>query len=67
MKLGGLWSDESGQAITEYVLILGAAVFGAVTLMRGLLGSLDRGILRVGASLEKDLKSGKMPVGFWKN
>ncbi len=67
MKLGGLWADESGQGTTEYILILSVALTSAVALTRGILGVLDRGILRVGGALEKDLKSGKMPVGFWKN
>jgi Flp pilus assembly pilin Flp len=60
-------SDESGQAITEYILILSVAVVGASAMARGLLKALDEGILRFGAELEKNLKTGRAPVSIWKN
>lgn len=62
-----LASDQQGQAITEYILILSACVLGAAALARGILGVLDKGILRLGAQLEKDLKTGRAPVNVWKN
>jgi Flp pilus assembly pilin Flp len=62
-----LQDDESGQAVTEYVLILAAAVIGAASLARTLLGVLDQGILKLGGQLEKDLKTGRAPLNVWRN
>lgn len=62
-----LRNDESGQAVTEYILILSAAVIGAAALARTLLGVLDQGILRLGGQLEKDLKTGRAPLNVWRN
>ena len=59
--------DESGQAITEYILLLSVCVFGASALGRGILKSLDAGILKLGGQLEKDLKSGRQALSVWKN
>lgn len=59
--------DEEGQALTEYILILSAAVVGCVTLAKTILGTLDKGILRLGAQLEKDLQTGRAPLSVWKN
>lgn len=59
--------DESGQAITEYVLILGVTTLAAGFLMRQILRVFDGGILRLGGQLEKDLKSGRASLGSWKN
>lgn len=59
--------DESGQATTEYILILSIAVTTAVAFARGILEVLDRGMLRLGGALEKDLKSGREPLSVWRN
>lgn len=59
--------DEEGQAITEYILILSACIFGASTLARGILKALDEGVLKLGGQLEKDLKSGRAPLSAWQN
>lgn len=59
--------EEDGQAITEYILILSACIFGASTLARGILKALDDGVLRLGGWLEKDLKSGRAPLSAWQN
>ncbi|MEK7689508.1 MAG: hypothetical protein AAB425_00650 [Bdellovibrionota bacterium] len=74
-KKRGVWSsfgadllgDQSGQAVVEYALILGAAVAGAVGMARAIFSALDSGILRLGGQLEKDLKSGRAPIDIWKN
>lgn len=58
---------QAGQATTEYVLILGAATFAAIGLTRAIIGVLDRGVLKLGGQLEKDLKSGREPLHAWKN
>jgi hypothetical protein len=59
--------DESGQAITEYVLLMSIALGGAVVFSRGFLKFLDQFTLVFGAQLEKDLKSGRAPNSVWKN
>ncbi len=59
--------EDSGQATVEYILLLSFCVVLAVALTRGILGALDRGVLRLGGQLEKDLKSGRAPLGVWSN
>lgn len=59
--------DESGQSITEYILILSASVVGAGLVSRQVLKALDTGILKLGGQLEKDLKTGRASVGIWQN
>jgi hypothetical protein len=60
-------SDENGQATTEYILILSAAVLGAGALSRGILKAIDDGILYLGGQLEKDLKTGRAPASVYNN
>jgi Flp pilus assembly pilin Flp len=59
--------DESGQGTVEYILILSATVLGAATLGRAALRALDRGSLLIGGQLEKDLKTGRVPLSVWTN
>jgi hypothetical protein len=66
-KLGSLASDEEGQAVLEYILILSAAVVGAGLISRTILNTVDTGILLLGGQLEKDLKTGRLPLDIWKN
>jgi hypothetical protein len=63
----GFLRDDKGQATLEYILILSAAVLGAAAISRSILSALDRGILHLGAELEKDLRTGRLPVNVWKN
>lgn len=60
-------ADESGQATTEYILILSVTVVGASALARTVLRALDNGVLKMGAELEKNLKTGRAPVNVWSN
>jgi Flp pilus assembly pilin Flp len=62
-----LISEETGQGTVEYLVILSAAVVGAVSLARQILTALDGGMVRLGAQLEQDLKTGRTPLGIWKN
>lgn len=59
--------EDSGQAITEYILLLSVTVIGVGALMRGILAALDRGILTLGSAMERDLKTGRADVSIWKN
>ena len=59
--------DTSGQATVEYILILSFCVVSAVAMAKGILTVLDKGILRLGGQLEKDLKTGRAPLGVWTN
>jgi hypothetical protein len=59
--------DERGQGTVEYILIISACVLGATQMARVFLRVLDEGILRLGAQLEKDLKTGRAPLYVWKN
>jgi hypothetical protein len=58
---------QSGQSLLEYILIVGLVVFGAAQVSRRFIDTLDRVVLRVGADLERDLKSGRAPLGVWSN
>lgn len=57
----------SGQGTVEYILILAVVVIGSVALSRTILNALDKGILKLGGQLEKDLKSGRLPLRVWSN
>jgi Flp pilus assembly pilin Flp len=61
-----LW-EESGQAITEYVLLLSMTLVGAVALARGLITAINAATLTLGGQLEKDLKTGKVDLSVWSN
>ena len=60
-------ADDSGQATTEYVLILSVVLFGAISLAQVVLSTIDQGILTLGAQLEKDLKTGRATLASWTN
>ena len=59
--------EEDGQAIVEYVLLLSVVIVGAATIARAIMSALDRGVLRLGGQLEKDLKTGKEKLSAWQN
>jgi hypothetical protein len=59
--------NESGQGLVEYLLIVGLIVVAASQVSRKFIYTLDRLVLRVGADLERDLKSGRAPLGVWSN
>lgn len=59
--------EESGQGTLEYVLLLGGTLLGVTQLLRGLLSAFDQGLLRFGAQLEKDLKTGRASLNVWGN
>jgi hypothetical protein len=65
--LGRLAREDEGQATLEYILILAAAVVGAGLMSRQILNAIDDGIVRLGAQLEKDLKTGRVVLDIWKN
>ncbi|MCM2276610.1 MAG: hypothetical protein NDJ89_00865 [Oligoflexia bacterium] len=62
-----LWRDEGGQATLEYILILSFSVAAAAALSRGLLAALQKGVLSLGAQLERNLKTGRAPAGIYAN
>jgi Flp pilus assembly pilin Flp len=62
-----LREEDSGQATVEYILLLAFCALTAVAMSKGILGALDRGVLRLGGQLERDLKSGRAPLGIWSN
>ncbi len=51
----------------EYLLVVALVVVGASQVGRQIIGSLDLVVLRVGAVLEQDLKSGRAPLSVWSN
>lgn len=57
--------DRSGQAVTEYILLLAFIAATSLVLMKGILKSLDTGTVIFGAQLERDMKTGRMPSGDW--
>ena len=59
--------SEAGQATIEYVIIMTAAVTVAITLGRSLLKVFDSGLLKLGAQVERDLKTGRGELDIWKN
>ena len=65
--LRSLCEDDRGQATTEYILLLTFTIIGTAALARVILSAIDRGILRLGAQLEMDLKTGRADLSAWKN
>lgn len=59
--------EESGQAVTEYVLLMSVALGSAIVISKGLMAAIDRFTLALGAQLEKDLKAGRAPSAVWRN
>lgn len=59
--------DESGQAVTEYVLLLSLSLGGAIALSKAVLNAMDIFTVVFGGQLEKDLKSGGANVSVWIN
>lgn len=53
--------------MTEYILILAVSVVGASQLAKQILKAFDKGIVRLGAELERDLKTGRAPLNVWEN
>ena len=66
-KLHTFLHDEDGQAIFEYVFLLSIALTTAVFIGKSIISVFDRGILSVGATLEKYLKTGRLPPRVWTN
>lgn len=60
-------SEEEGQATVEYILLLSVCVVGVTQMVKQLRNALDKGILRLGAQLEQDLKTGRAPLSVWSN
>jgi Flp pilus assembly pilin Flp len=66
-ELAKFIQDESGQAVTEYMLILAFAVSVAGALSRRIVEALDKALLKLGSSMERMLKTGRAPAGIWTN
>ena len=61
------FSANAGQGTVEYILILAVIVLGASQIGKRILYSFDLSVLRIGAELERDLKSGRAPLSVWSN
>lgn len=59
--------DESGQTTVEYILLLTITISAAGLILKKITSLLDNGIVKLGAQLELDLKTGRMPSNAWKN
>lgn len=60
-------SDESGQTTVEYILLLTITITISGFILKKITGLLDDGVVKLGAQLELDLKTGRMPSNAWKN
>jgi Flp pilus assembly pilin Flp len=60
-------SDESGQAISEYIILLTILAVGVGALAKGILSTMKSGVLVLGGQLEKDLKTGRTTLGVYVN
>lgn len=58
--------SKSGQATIEYILLLTVVVFLTSLVSKGLQGTWQKGISGLGGSLERALKTGRLPVHAWK-
>ena len=62
-----LIGDDSGQAVTEYILILSITVGLTATFSRKILTGINKGVQALGAGLEQQLKTGRVSISVWKN
>lgn len=62
-----LLADERGQAITEYLILVAATVGLTAFFAKKILAGINTGVQTLAAQLEKDLKTGRMSIGYWKN
>ncbi len=67
LALERLANEESGQAMTEYIVLLAFCAIAASTLARRIMGVFDKGIMKLGGQLEKDLKAGRSQLDTWSN
>jgi len=65
--LASFLNDESGQAVTEYILLLSLSLASAVALSKAILTALDKFTAVFGGQLEKDLKTGGTVYTIWSN
>lgn len=66
-SLRNLLVDESGQGTVEYMLILMASIVGATQISKALLSVIQTGLLTLGGTLEKDLRTGRVGLNAWSN
>jgi hypothetical protein len=59
--------NDSGQAITEYVLIMTIALGGTIAITKLVFKALDQFTVFFGGQLEKDLKAGRAQTNVWGN
>jgi len=62
-----LFDDERGQTTVEYILILTVTIVAVMAVVRIIMRLTDRGMLKLGSQLEKDLKTGRIPVNVWRD
>ncbi|NDF14278.1 hypothetical protein EB061_03010 [bacterium] len=55
-----------GQAILEYVILLGITVGIGIFAFQTLNRSVDRAVPKIGGNLEKQLRSGAAPANLWR-
>ena len=56
----------SGQAVVEYVLLLTMVVGIMVAFLRTLSGAYNKAVPKVGASIERQLRTGAASAGVWR-
>ena len=60
-------SEEDGQATVEYILLLSVTLGFVITFVKQITSLVDKGVLKLGGQLEKDLKTGRATVNVWSN
>ena len=58
-------SNQSGQAITEYILLLAIVVGLVAFFMHTITGSFDQTTALFGGKIEKQIRTGSAPATVW--
>jgi Flp pilus assembly pilin Flp len=58
-------SNQSGQAVIEYVLVLAVALSVVIVVRLTIVASLDKGVAGVGGRFERELRTGSLPASYW--
>ena len=64
-KPGGLAKQESGQALTEYILLLSIILVSMSYFLKAISKTIDEMTARQGGMIERQIRTGSAPASLW--
>lgn len=59
-------SNESGQAVLEYIILLSITMGIVVAFAKNMTSIFDQGAPKIGGKFEKQIRAGAAPAGLWR-